>query len=135
MKHIRKFNESKDEKMINTIKDILIEFEDKGFETEITYETDRQRGSKEPLIKIIIDSDSLDIDIDDVDSESIFKMLFEYLECLYELRFIRWSESLGGGSSYPLYSVGDKGYEIFHEVLKNKKLSRITLYFEKRLQK
>ena len=132
MKHLRKFNESKDEKTVNTIKDILIEFEDRGFETKITYDTD--------VIYIIIDSDSLDIDIDDIYSESIFKMLFEYLENYYQLRVIRWSErgesGLGGGGTFPLSPTDQENeYETFHEVLKNRMLNRISLYFEETLLK
>ena len=131
MKYLIKFNESKDEKTVNTIKDILIEFEDEGFETKITYDTD--------VIYIIIGSDSLDIDIYAIHSESIFKMLFEYLENYYQLRVIRWSERgerVGGGGTFPLSPTDQENeYETFHEVLKNRKLNRISLYFEETLLK
>lgn len=128
---LMRFNESKTKllnyrKTITTIKEILIEFEDRGFKTKIY-----QNGGNEQLT-VIIENDvmnsftkNLTINIDD--DSSIFEMLFEYLEYTYELYLIRWVE----GDSVDEYKLSeqDEVYPTFHEVLKNRQLSKIILFF------
>lgn len=135
MKHLMKFNESKTKllayrKTITTIKEILLEFEDRGFKPKIY-----QNGGNEQLT-VIIESDSMNsftknltINIDD--DSSIFEMLFDYLEYTYELYLIRWVEGDSvdwKGDEYKL-SEQDEVYPTFHEVLKNRELSKIILFF------
>jgi hypothetical protein len=67
----------------------------------------------------------LTINIDD--DSSIFEMLFDYLEYTYELYLIRWMED-GSVDEYKL-SEQDEVYPTFHEVLKNRELSKIILFF------
>ena len=57
-------------------------------------------------------------------------MLFDYLEYTYELYLIRWIEVNGARipDEYEL-SEQDEIYPTFHEVLKNRELSKIILFF------
>jgi len=138
MKHLMKFNESKTKllayrKTITTIKEILLEFEDRGFFTKVY-----QNGGNEQLT-IIIENDvknslTKDLTINIDDDSSIFEMLFDYLEYTYELYLIRWVEGdivsnfNRYGDEYGL-SEQDEIYPTFHEVLKNRELSKIILFF------
>ena len=133
-----KFNESKTKllayrKTITTIKEILLEFEDRGFFTKVY-----QNGGNEQLT-IIIENDvknslTKDLTINIDDDSSIFEMLFDYLEYTYELYLIRWVEGdivsnfNRYGDEYGL-SEQDEIYPTFHEVLKNRELSKIILFF------
>lgn len=130
MKHLKRFNESLDDKIRTTIEEILLEFQDRGFIT-----TTRMDGSRGQLTIIIENgnynmncfTDKL-INIDD--ETSIFEMLFDYLEYTYELYLIRWIE--GNGARIPHeyeLSEQDEVYPTFHEVLKNRELSKIILFF------
>ena len=131
MKHLVRFNESKTKllayrKTITTIKEILLEFEDRGFKPKIY-----QNGGHDQLT-VIIESDSMnsftkDLTINIDDDSSIFEMLFDYLEYTYELYLIRWMED-GSVDEYKL-SEQDEVYPTFHEVLKNRELSKIILFF------
>lgn len=140
MKHLRKFNESKDEKMINTIKDILIEFEDRGFSVKV-YQNGNEQG-----LTIIVENWNDEQKFINIDEDnSIFEMLFEYLEHSYELYLIRYIEKGGENSmwntdEYELRPIDQENeYETFHEVLKNRELRKIILFYNasllKRLQK
>ena len=138
MKHLVRFNESKTKllayrKTITTIKEILLEFEDRGFFTKVY-----QNGGNEQLT-IIIENDvknslTKDLTINIDDDSSIFEMLFDYLEYTYELYLIRWVEGdivsnfNRYGDEYGL-SEQDEIYPTFHEVLKNRELSKIILFF------
>jgi hypothetical protein len=130
MKHLMRFNESFDNKIRTTIEEILLEFQDRGFITKVM-----QNGSRGQLT-IIIENDNHNmncftdklINIDD--ETSIFEMLFDYLEYTYELYLIRWIE--GNGARIPHeYELNeqDEIYPTFHEVLKNRELSKIILFF------
>jgi len=128
MKHLKRFNESTrlPSKMFSTIKEILLEFEDRGFSTQVW-----QNGNRGE-ITIIIENDVMnsftrDLTINIDDDSTIFEMLFDYLEYKYELYLIRWIEN-GSVDQYTL-SEQDEIYPTFHEVLKNRQLSKIILFF------
>jgi hypothetical protein len=130
MKHLMRFNESFDNKIRTTIEEILLEFQDRGFITKVM-----QNGSRGQLT-IIIENDNhnmncfIDKLINIDDETSIFEMLFDYLEYTYELYLIRWIE--GNGARVPHeYELNeqDEIYPTFHEVLKNRELSKIILFF------
>lgn len=125
-----RFNESFDNKIRTTIEEILLEFQDRGFITKVM-----QNGSRGQLT-IIIENDNhnmncfIDKLINIDDETSIFEMLFDYLEYTYELYLIRWIE--GNGARVPHeYELNeqDEIYPTFHEVLKNRELSKIILFF------
>ena len=135
---LMRFNESKTKllayrKTITTIKEILLEFEDRGFKPKIY-----QNGGNEQLT-VIIESDSMnsftkDLTINIDDDSSIFEMLFDYLEYTYELYLIRWVEGdihQNWPNSVDEYKLSeqDEVYPTFHEVLKNRELSKIILFF------
>ena len=129
MKHLKKFNETIDNKIIATIEDILVEFKDRGFITKVM-----QNGSVGQLTILIENSNhnrnSFTMDLINIDNEISFEMLFDYLEYTYELYLIRWIEGNNARISdeYEL-SEQDKVYPTFHEVLKNRELSKIVLFF------
>ena len=129
MKHLKKFNETIDNKIIATIEDILLEFKDRGFITKVM-----QNGSVGQLTILIENSNhnrnSFTMDLINIDNEISFEMLFDYLEYTYELYLIRWIEGNNARISdeYEL-SERDKVYPTFHEVLKNRELSKIVLFF------
>jgi hypothetical protein len=135
---LMRFNESKTKllayrKTITTIKEILLEFEDRGFKPKIY-----QNGGHDQLT-VIIESDSMnsftkDLTINIDDDSSIFEMLFDYLEYTYELYLIRWVEGdihQNWPNSVDEYKLSeqDEVYPTFHEVLKNRQLSKIVLFF------
>lgn len=128
---LMRFNESKTKllayrKMVSTVSEILLEFEDRGFFTKVY-----QNGNHDE-ITIIIENDVMnsftrDLTINIDDDSTIFEMLFDYLEYKYELYLIRWIEN-GSVDEYTL-SEQDEIYPTFHEVLKNRQLSKIILFF------
>lgn len=132
MKHLRKFNESNDpiDKIKTTIDEILLEFKDRGFinrvmqngnRGELTISIENRNHNRNSFTKELINIDN---------ESSIFEMLFNYLEYTYELYLIRWIEGNNARitDEYELSEV-DEPYATFHEVLKNRELSRIILFF------
>ena len=129
-----RFNESLDDKIRTTIEEILLEFQDRGFITKVW-----QNGNHGEITIIIENShhnrNSFSKDFINIDDDSsIFEMLFDYLEYTYELYLIRWVEGDINtnfnryGDEYEL-SEQDEVYPTFHEVLKNRELSKIILFF------
>jgi hypothetical protein len=129
MKYLIKFNESLDDKIRTTIEEILLEFQDRGFITKVM-----QNGSKGQLTVYIENShhnrNGFTMDLINIDDETSFEMLFDYLEYTYELYLIRWIEGNNARISDE-YELGeqDEIYPTFHEVLKNRELSKIILFF------
>lgn len=124
MRHLISFNESVLDRIKSTIKDILVELEDIGFTVEIY-----QSGANETLsISITNKNNAINI----VDYTSLFEMLFSYLEHNYELYLIRWEEELifKNDSNYELSETDvDNEYATFYEVLKNRDLYNLVLFF------
>lgn len=124
MKNIKTFNESVLDRIKSTIKDILIELEDIGSKVEIY-----QNGAHQTLsISITNKSNTINVDT----YSSLFESLFAYLEHNYELYLIRWEEQLmfKNNDNYELSMTDQENeYETFHEVLKNRDLYNIVLFF------
>lgn len=129
MRYLRKFNESNNiDKIKGNIKDILVDFKDRKFSVNVignrkflNVMIEMVYGQRDGIIK------ELSNPINIIDDEDIFKMLFEYLENMYELQEIRYLED--GWQVYTL-SKNEKEYETFLEVLKNKELYKIILQFK-----
>ncbi len=129
MKHLMKFNESLDlERLKCNILDILIEFKDRRMAVNVLINNN--------FLYIIIETvysvnGAISKPINLSEYLPVFEMLFDYLLYKYELFEIRWSEDQNWPNSVDEYKLSDQDevYPTFHEVLKNRELSKIILFF------
>ncbi len=114
MKHLRRYNESKEEPTLQDVKDILLELEDEGFKVKLR---NSDKKSKSSAFYILIEMKDEYFKYQDV--KEVLLRLKDYLEeYLLSVNIVAYAPSIGGRytNRYEITLFDDDGiYGIFDD--------------------